>query len=43
VTALVYPHYLAFFNQSIGGPHNGYKWLADSNIDWGQDLKLLKK
>jgi len=42
-TALVYPHYLAFFNQFVGGPRNGYKWLADSNIDWGQDLKLLKK
>ena len=42
-TAFVYPHYLAFFNQFIGGPRNGYKWLADSNIDWGQDLKPLKK
>ena len=42
-TAFVYPHYVAFFNQSVGGPRNGYKWLADSNIDWGQDLKPLKK
>ena len=39
----VYPHYLAFFNQLIGGPRNGYKYLADSNLDWGQDLKPLKK
>ena len=39
----VYPDYLAFFNLSIGGPRNGYKYLADSNLDWGQDLKPLKK
>jgi hypothetical protein len=41
--AVVSPHYLAFFNCLIGGPKNGYKYLADSNIDWGQDLKNLKK
>ena len=37
----VYPHPLAFFNQIAGGPSRGYEWLADSNIDWGQDLKSL--
>jgi hypothetical protein len=41
--AAVHPHYLAFFNQLVGGPKNGYKYLADSNLDWGQDLKRLKK
>jgi hypothetical protein len=41
--ASVHPHYLAFFNHLIGGPKNGYKYLADSNLDWGQDLKRLKK
>jgi hypothetical protein len=35
------PNHLAFFNQFVGGPANGYKWLADSNLDWGQDLKGL--
>ena len=40
--ARVYPHNLAFFNSFIGGPANGYKYLADSNVDWGQDLKGLK-
>ena len=40
---IVYPHYLAFFNLSIGGPRNGYKYLVDSNLDVGQDLKLLKR
>jgi hypothetical protein len=41
--AIVCPHYLAFFNQFVGGPRNGYKYLVDSNIDWGQDLKGLKQ
>ena len=39
----IHPHYLAYFNEFIGGPKNGYKYLADSNIDWGQDLKGLKR
>jgi hypothetical protein len=39
----VYPHCLAFFNQGVGGPSNGHRILLDSNIDWGQDLKSLKK
>jgi tetratricopeptide (TPR) repeat protein len=38
----VYPHTLTFFNRFVGGPGNGYKYLADSNIDWGQGLKQLK-
>lgn len=37
------PHYLAYFNEIAGGPGNGYKYLVDSNLDWGQDLKELKK
>ena len=41
--ALVYPHYLAFFNQFVGGPRHGHEYLVDSNIDWGQDLKGLKQ
>ena len=39
----VFPHYLSHFNELVGGPKNGYKYLIDSNIDWGQDLKGLKK
>jgi hypothetical protein len=41
-TISVYPHYLAFFNEVVGGPENGYKYLVDSNLDWGQDLKNLR-
>jgi hypothetical protein len=39
----IYPHYLAYFNEYVGGPTNGYKYLVDSNLDWGQDLKGLKE
>lgn len=38
----IYPHFLAFFNSLAGGPENGPRYLVDSNIDWGQDLKKLK-
>jgi hypothetical protein len=41
--ARVYPDNLAFFNQAVGGPRHGYKFLVDSNLDWGQDLKPLKR
>ncbi len=41
--AIVCPHYLAFFNQFTGGPRSGHKYLVDSNLDWGQDLKGLKQ
>jgi hypothetical protein len=37
----VQPHWLApipFFNLFVGGPSNGYKYLVDSSLDWGQDL-----
>ena len=42
-TVRIYPDYLAFFNTVSGGPGNGPRYLADSNIDWGQDLKKLQK
>jgi hypothetical protein len=37
------PHQLAYFNELIGGPDHGDRYLADTNIDWGQDLKGLKE
>jgi len=40
--ALIYPHYLAYFNGLVGGPSGGRYVLVDSNLDWGQDLKGLK-
>ena len=39
---MVFPHFLTYFNETVGGPKNGYKYVVDSNLDWGQDLKRLK-
>ena len=38
----VTPHQLAYFNELVGGPEQGHRYLGDSNIDWGQDLKGVK-
>lgn len=38
-----YPYYLSYFNEIAGGTKDGYKYVTDSNYDWGQDLKRLKK
>jgi len=37
----VFPYYLTYFNELVGGAKNGYKYVTDSNLDWGQDLKRL--
>jgi 4-amino-4-deoxy-L-arabinose transferase-like glycosyltransferase len=42
-SCFIHPHYLAYFNELVGGPNNGWKYLVDSNLDWGQDLKGLKR
>lgn len=42
-SASVFPHYLAYFNELGGGPDGGHRYLLDSNLDWGQDLKGLKR
>lgn len=39
---LIHPHYVSYFNELVG-PSNGYKYLSDSNVDWGQDLLQLKR
>lgn len=39
----IHPHHLSYFNQIAGGPRNGHRYLVDSNVDWGQDLKTLKR
>lgn len=38
---LVDPHYLAYFNELVGDPENGYNVLVDINLDLGQVLKGL--
>jgi hypothetical protein len=42
ITVWISPHYLSFFNVLAGGPNNGWRYLTDSNIDWGQDLPALR-
>ncbi len=37
------PHQEAYFNPLAGGPEGGGRVLADSNLDWGQDLILLRR
>ena len=41
--ALVFPFPLAYFNAFVGGPSNGYRYLVDSNVDWGQSFLALRK
>ncbi|MGO9245716.1 MAG: tetratricopeptide repeat protein [Verrucomicrobiia bacterium] len=41
-TGRAYPYFIEYFNEVAGGPSNGYQWLVDSNLDWGQDVKRLK-
>jgi hypothetical protein len=41
-TLRVMPYQLAYFNELVGGPDAGSRYLSDSNIDWGQELKRLR-
>ncbi len=38
-----FPVYLAYSNELWGGPSQTYKYLSDSNVDWGQQLWATKK
>src|SRR6056297_232530 len=38
----VYPFFLTYFNELVGGPSQGYKYSVGSNLDWGQDLRRLE-
>lgn len=37
-----FPTYLSYFSEAVGGSVHGPKYLVDSNIDWGQDVKRLR-
>jgi tetratricopeptide (TPR) repeat protein len=41
--ARTFPAYMAYSNELWGGPTQTYKYLSDSNADWGQQLKAVKK
>ncbi len=38
----IFPNDLTFFNELAGGPKEGWKYLVDSNLDWGQSLIELR-
>jgi hypothetical protein len=38
-----FPHYLAYFNEFVWRRELAYKYLADSNLDWGQNDYYLKQ
>jgi hypothetical protein len=42
-TAFDFPNYLSYVNAIAGGSSQGYRHLADSSLDWGQDLPGLKR
>ena len=42
-SARAFPNDLAYANEMWGGPANTYKILTNSNVDWGQQLKVTKK
>ncbi|MGB7435268.1 MAG: hypothetical protein WBR26_23855 [Candidatus Acidiferrum sp.] len=37
-----YPNEIAYANEAWGGPKHLYKYLGDSNVDWGQALYRVK-
>lgn len=41
-TVFSYPSYTSYFNELAGSSQKGYRFVTDSNADWGQDLKRLK-
>lgn len=41
-TLFASPYFLSYFNQIGGSTFGGFRYVADSNYDWGQDLKRLK-
>lgn len=44
VSALtVFPNYIAYANEAVGGPKNVHNLLSDANVDWGQQLYQVKQ
>ncbi|HUX35978.1 MAG TPA: glycosyltransferase family 39 protein [Candidatus Paceibacterota bacterium] len=41
-TAFAGPYFLSYFNELGGGVYGGYRFVTDSNYDWGQDLLRLQ-
>ncbi|HEX8171172.1 MAG TPA: glycosyltransferase family 39 protein [Thermoanaerobaculia bacterium] len=41
-SVIAWPSYLSYFNELIGSRRNADRFLIDSNLDWGQDLRRLR-
>jgi len=41
-SAAILPRSYAFFSEAVGGAEQGWRYLSDSNLDWGQDLITLR-
>ncbi len=39
----IWPSFLTYFNEAAGGADGGYKYVVDSNLDWGQDILRLSE
>ena len=37
-----YPNYLSYANELWGGPGEAYRYLANSDVDWGQAQKMAR-
>jgi hypothetical protein len=37
------PDFISYFNELAGGPANGWRYLADSNLDWGQNRSIAAR
>jgi 4-amino-4-deoxy-L-arabinose transferase-like glycosyltransferase len=42
-SARAFPTYLAYANELWGGPENVSRYLSDSNVDWAQQLKSVRR
>lgn len=38
-----FPHFLPYANEAFGGPKELRRYLIDSNLDWGQDIPLVRE
>ena len=43
LSSLIYfPHSMSYFNELVGGPAQGHRYLSGTNIDWGHNVFLLR-
>ena len=42
-SVMAFPNYIPYANELWGGPSQTHKYLTDSNSDWGQQLKSIRR